>query len=173
MTSSTAEPRVAWVDAATLQVLASAAAGAASPSRIYTAESFSNWDTIQATDEFRRRVWHVYPYRMARPGLTQFPREDVWLSGQKLTELDRLTAVQAVFACHIVGEGIMSIVNNFSREYLIEQLEHALDGTDMTSLVPRTTFGPDQRFISRGAYVARLGGGTGAPPLVDAEWVQP
>jgi hypothetical protein len=43
----------------------------------------------------------------------------------------------------------------------------------MTSLVPRTTFGPDQRFISRGAYITRLGDTSAAPRLIDAVWVQP
>jgi ABC-type branched-subunit amino acid transport system substrate-binding protein len=165
---------IAWLDSPSLQELASAAATAtASPSRLYTAEAFGNWSETSAPEALRRRVWHVYPYRLAQPGLTQFPREDVWLTGQKLTDLDRLTAAQALFACHIVGEGLAMINENYSREYLIEQLEHALDGTDMTSLVPRTTFGPDQRFISRGAYITRLSTEASGPELVDAIWMQP
>ena len=48
------------------------------------------------------------------------------------------------------------MADNYSREYLIETLEHMLDGSKMTTLFPVTTLGTGQRFLAKGAYVLRL-----------------
>ena len=61
----------------------------------------------------------------------------------------------------VLGMSLADIQSNFSREYLLEMLEHALDGTQLTSVYPRTTMGPDQRYLTHGAYVVRLSGISG------------
>lgn len=143
------------------------------PDRIYTTQSFSDWaaDTVSGTF-LRSRIYHVYPYSLPQAGLTQFPREDIWLKLQGLTDLDAVAAAKVLFACRAFGMGLADIQSNFSREYFFEALEHALDDTQLTSLFPRTTLGPDQRFLSSGAYVVRLSDG---PERVfsGAAWIQP
>ena len=164
---------IAWLEPSQLHALASAAISAElMPRRIYTAESISPWRSVASLAAIRSRVWHVYPYRVPVAGRSQFPREQAWLKAQGLEALERETASRALFACHALGEGLMSIDNNFSREYLLEQLEHMLDGTAMTTLYPATHLGAGQRVLSRGAYVTRLGGPTGAAAL-DPEWLVP
>lgn len=135
------------------------------PQQIYTAQSVTPWNQVAGTS-LAARVWHVYPYRLPVPGRSQFPREQAWLKAQGLEHLPAETAARALFACHALGEGLVSIENNFSRDYLLEQLEHMLDGTSMTSLFPTTALAPGQRVLSRGAYVMRPGG-------LDAHWVVP
>jgi hypothetical protein len=106
-------------------------------------------------------------------GPSRYPREDGWLRVRGLEDLDVVPAAQALFAAHIVGEALNYIKTNFSRDYMLEALEHGLDGTQMTSLYPNTTIGPGQRFISPGAYVTRLGAANQAERFVDTVWIQP
>ncbi len=165
---------VAWLSPAQLQTLTSIASSAATlPRRIYTAASFTDWRSIRALPMFEQRVLHVHPYSLAPPGQTPFPREEAWLRSQKLKDLETTAAVEALFACHAVGEAMAGMAGNYSREYLIETLEHMLDGTGMTTLYPVTTLGTGQRFLAKGAYVVRLAPGTGAARYVNAGWVQP
>ncbi|MGH8134705.1 MAG: c-type cytochrome [Steroidobacteraceae bacterium] len=165
---------VAWLNPAQLGTLTSIASSAATlPRRIYTAASFTDWQSIRALPMFEQRVFHVYPYTLATPGLAQFPREEAWLNQQKLADLDRIPAAEALFACHAIGEAMAVMADNYSREYLIETLEHMLDGSRMTTMYPLTTLGTGQRFLAKGAHVLRLVPDTGASRYVSAGWIQP
>lgn len=159
---------------AALNTFADASRGAKSlPSRIYTLGSFASWRDADIPPRLRSRLRHIYPYRLPQSGRSQFPREQVWLQGQGFENLDRETAVRALFACHALGEGLADIGANFSRDYLLESLEHVLDGTEMNTIFPHTTLGPGQRYLSRGAYVTELSPRGATDPFARAEWIQP
>lgn len=49
----------------------------------------------------------------------------------------------------------MHIANNFSREYFIERIEHALEKFVTTSIYSYLSLGPGQHFGSKGCYIAR------------------
>ena len=165
---------IAWLLPAQLQTLTSIAASVATlPRRIYTATGFTDWQAIHALPVFEQRVFHVYPYRLVAPGLAQFPREEAWLNQQGLRELDRIPAAEALFACLAVGEAMTGMADNYSREYLIETLEHMLDESKMTTLFPVTTLGAEQRFLAKGAYVLRLAPKRDPLRYVPAGWIQP
>jgi len=165
---------IAWLAPAQLAALASIPTGTQPmPPQIYTAQSMTPWTAVASLGPIRGRVLHIYPYRLATAGRSQFPREQAWLQAQGLESLDLEVAARTLFACHALGEGLMSLDGNFSREYLLEQLEHMLDGTAMTSLFPATSLGPGQRVLSHGAYVTRLGNPRGGAPLLEVDWQQP
>ncbi|MBS0387463.1 MAG: ABC transporter substrate-binding protein [Proteobacteria bacterium] len=164
---------VAWLGPQQLHALSAAVAEVEhAPERVLTAESFTDWSGLELAAPFTARVLHVYPYRLPAPGRAQFPREQAWLQGQRLDALARIPAAKALFACHAVGEAMATMTDNYSREYLIETLEHMLDGTNMTTLYPLTTLGTGQRFLAKGAYVARPGSGATAGLYTDSHWVQ-
>ena len=97
----------------------------------------------------------------------------MWLKSQGLSGLDARAAAGALFACHATGEALAGLADNYRREYLIETLEHMLDGTSMTTLHPVTTLGTSQRYLVKGAYVVRLAPGDGAARFLQAGWIQP
>lgn len=157
---------IAWLPAEQLQSLALRTSQRGKAPIVYTAESFTPW---QKQTGGAAPGYHVYPYRLPQPGLLQFPREQTWLRSQELAQLEPLAASHALFACHALGEALAGIEGNFSRDYLMEQLEHMLDGTRMTSIYPAVTLGPDQRVLARGAYVVDVAAGARLP---DSPWLQ-
>lgn len=169
--ASTPDIVVAWLPVEDLSDLVSRQArGRLKGLPVYTMEAFTDWSRAPAGPQPQADILHVYPYRL-KPGTgIQFPREQVWLQSNGLGDLDTRIAGKVLFACHVLGEELSGIRSNFSRDYLMEGLEHMLDGTNMTTLYPRTTMGPGQRYLSRGAYVVspatvRAGG-------MDALWVE-
>ena len=58
----------------------------------------------------------------------------------------------------------------FFRDRFLEVIDMMQDDT-MTALYPRLSFGPGQRYISKGCYIIQLGEGP-EPKVVNAsEWV--
>ena len=138
---------------------------------VYTSQSFTAWAGDQVMALLLPQLWHVYPYRITGNEQRSFAREAAWLKAQNLTDLHLQDAGRALFACHVVGEQLAAIENNFSRDYFLEGLEHMLDGSNMTSMLPRTTLAAGQRYLSRGAYVLPMTGlasGTSA----GARWIE-
>jgi hypothetical protein len=84
-----------------------------------------------------------------------------------------LPAAKALFAGHVFGEALADMEGVFSREYLLETLEHSLDNTQMTSIYPTTTLGPDQRTVSRGVWLTRVADLSGPTPFLNPEWIEP
>ncbi|MCC6631812.1 MAG: cytochrome c [Gammaproteobacteria bacterium] len=161
---------VIWVDQQRLVGLDEALARHPGALAIYAAAAFSD-GPLRSPMLAKSNAWFVQPFSPPITGRPAFPREAAWLKSQHLEHLDPVAASQALFACHVAGEQMMQLVGNYSREYFMEGLEHMLDSTNMTSIIPRTTLGQGQRFISRGAYVlpaSSLVRGDGA----GATWVE-
>ena len=68
---------------------------------------------------------------------------------------------------------MQAMADNYSREYLIETLEHMLDGTSMTTIFPVTTLGTGQRYLAKGAYLTRLAPRGDPTRYVSSGWIQP
>jgi hypothetical protein len=78
-------------------------------------------------------------------------------------------AVDTWFAATVTGEALSHLMDSFSRDYLVETVEHELTTTVLASSYPSLTLGPDQRFASKGVYIATpaaLAGQTAAPALI-------
>jgi hypothetical protein len=163
---------IAWLDRAQLGGL-TAAGGLPLPRAVYTAESFTDWRQGPLSDELRQRLRHMYPYTLPRTDRTQFQREELWLRARGLESLSPLPAAKALFAGHVFGEALADMEGVFSREYLLETLEHSLDNTQMTSIYPTTTLGPDQRTVSRGVWLTRVADLSGPTPFLNPEWIEP
>lgn len=174
LTDSRPDVLVAWLAKESISTLdETVAKGMQPPNTIYTAHRFTDWlADAPPTSHLTPRIHHVYPYSLPVENATQFPRENFWFKHNKLSDLDPVSAAKALYACRVLGMGLADIQTSFSREYFLEALEHALDGTQLTSLFPRTSLGPGQRLLSRGAHVVQLAN-TGNIRFFNAEWIQP
>ena len=62
----------------------------------------------------------------------------------------------AYFALKMAGGALKGIQGYFDREFLLEGIEHMVDNANYTSVYPRMSLAPEQRFVSKGCYIARL-----------------
>ena len=77
------------------------------------------------------------------------------------------------FALKTAGGSLLASRGFFVREYFLEQLEHMIDNAAYTSVYPRMSLAPQQRFVSKGCYIARLS--ATEPPRLEAvcDWIVP
>ncbi|MCU7947347.1 MAG: hypothetical protein KZQ72_12030 [Candidatus Thiodiazotropha sp. (ex Cardiolucina cf. quadrata)] len=84
-------------------------------------------------------------------------RSTGWFKSKRIYNSDALEIqANAFFSLKVAGDALKSIRGYFYRDYFIEKVEHMIDDIPYTSIYPRVSLAPDQRFISRGFYVAGI-----------------
>jgi len=62
-------------------------------------------------------------------------------------------------------------MDTYSRDFLLERMEHRLGTSLEVSIYPHLSLGPGQRFASKGSYIVKVEAGGTLTPLSD--WIVP
>ncbi|MCG7942986.1 MAG: hypothetical protein JAY61_07775, partial [Candidatus Thiodiazotropha taylori] len=97
-------------------------------------------------------------------------RSTGWFKAKRIyNKEEREIQANAYFALKVLGDAVKHIRGYFYRDYMIEKIEHMIDDLPYTSIFPRLSMAPEQRFASRGFYVAKTDGKGGIVNLTD--WI--
>jgi hypothetical protein len=115
----------------------------------------------------------TYPFEL--PGLRaariNYPLG--WFRIQHIPVVAEQTQVDTYMACGILSENLGHMLDNFLRDYLVEQLEAMLGRRILTGYYPRFGLGPGQRFASKGGYIVRFTGPDEKKLAPEGDWIVP
>ncbi len=83
-------------------------------------------------------------------------RTRLWLAGRRIQTPHIEVAAAALQAATALGDSLVHIDFDFTREYALELLEHGLENMLAYGPYPRLAIAPDQREASKGSYVGRM-----------------
>lgn len=120
-----------------------------------------------------QRVQLVHPEEL--PSLRDAKTDAVrrWLRGKGLSSPHEAVQMNAYLAATVVGMGMSHNVDVYSREFLVEFIEHRLGTAIEASRYPRLSLGPGQRHASKGSYIVRAGAGASLPLQPVSDWIVP
>lgn len=184
---------VAWLRPSDLAALAEIPPP---PTTAYVSTVLGNGEPTALPTAWRERLRLVYPYEL--PGVRRVNMEyfHAWLKLRKLPLVDEVLQAEAYFAVDFLTETLSEMLDNVYRDYLLERAEDMLSkreldraqerardratwgrgpqtqtGQQGTSLYPRLSLGPGQRFASKGAYIARIAQDGGL--VAETPWLVP
>jgi hypothetical protein len=73
----------------------------------------------------------------------------------------------------MTGMVIRRMLDNYSRNYLIEKMEHMVENAQATGAFPRLSLGPGQRFASKGVYIGRFSSEAEDKIIPASKWITP
>lgn len=96
-----------------------------------------------------------------------------WLNARQVAIDPPEEQFQIYYGLSVLEKAVMEIQGDYSREYLIEQIEMIAESNLSPGVFPELTLGPGQRIASRGSYVVKLdpSGDGGLSP--DGDWIVP
>lgn len=101
-------------------------------------------------------------------------RSTGWFRAKRIYEPTEMEIqANAYFAIKVVGGALVAIRGYFSREYFIESIEHMIDNANYTSVYPRMSLAPDQRFVSKGGLIAAFDGQDPNTLIAISDWLVP
>ncbi len=145
-----------------------------SADRIYLSASLFGTRPQQVPAQLRERVYvastHEMPGRITRLLL----RSTGWFRAKNIYAPDaREVQANAYLALKVAGDALMHIRGYFYRDYLIERIEHTVDSVPYTSVYPRISLAPEQRFAAKGGYIARFADSGKGELVAVSDWLIP
>ncbi len=162
-------PLVLWLDGDELAELPGV--DEAPPAGIYLSASLLAMRRPPLPGSWLEHTRLAWPFAITPGWEEPLVRMKLWLRARNIPVGDERAQANAYFAASTVGEVLMEMVDNFSRDYLIERIEHMTGRSLFPSVYPRLSLGPGQRFASKGAYVARFS--PDGKLVADGEWIVP
>lgn len=117
----------------------------------------------------RPRVWITYPYREPRLEPKYSAYADTLLAGMTKRHPETRISTRTYAMVQVLRQALMDMDRHFYRDNLLDRI-----GMQRDQILPdylRLSFGPGQRYASKGCYIMQVGPGA-APALVrKSEWV--
>lgn len=118
------------------------------------------------------RVRLVHPLDLPRARGGRLLRVKRWLHEKGIALTDEKVQMNAYFAVTVTADAVSHMGDLFSRDYLVERVEHMVGNTVAPSPYPRVSLGPGQRYASKGSFIVKAGGRAGElEPL--SGWITP
>ncbi len=99
---------------------------------------------------------YTYPYALPDDKTPRNYRLRAWMRSRGLGLIDEPLQMNTYFALSVTDFAVSHLVGNYSRDYLIERIEHETENNLNPGVFPNLSLGPGQRFASEGNYLLRL-----------------
>lgn len=162
---------VLWLRPADIASLGSAPPGAAS---VYMSGLMGGLENSPLPSSWREHTLLAYPFDIPDKRGVRLDYPLGWFSFRHIPVVAEQVQADTYLACSLLAEVLNHhVADNFARPYLIEQLQNGLEHRIMTGYYPHLTLGSQQRFASKGGYIARFTDPGGTHLMADGDWKVP
>jgi cytochrome c553 len=164
---------VVWLHPGDVQALGEAGDVPAGLTDIYVSASLSAMRPPDLPEPWLNKLRMVYPFVLPADRERRLARFEAWLHAKDMPLADPRTQANAFFAATVAGDAMSHLGENFSRDYFIERIEQMAGSSLSSSMYPRLSLGPGQRFASRGGYILGFPQGAAGMPVAVSDWLVP
>jgi len=154
-----------WDDGTALAPLQSMAAAMKNPPALFLSAGYLGADTFRIPEAIRDITYLAYPYRLPQDKVIE-----PMMGGEIRFEVDDNKIARQTYAlAQLLSMAVMEIKGNYYRDNLLDVIGMSMDR--VVPLYERLSFGPGQRYASKGCYVVQLGKGNKPELTRKSEWV--
>ena len=147
---------VLWLDAADLETLAFSPVNTGGFQQVYLSYSLLQDTPLSMLQGLGGEVSLTYPFALPRQEIPRAYRIRAWMRSRRIERTHERIQFNTYFALSIVDHALVHLVDHFSRDYLVETIEHETENALNPGVFPHLSLGPGQRFTSKGCYIVRL-----------------
>jgi hypothetical protein len=119
------------------------------------------------------RVRMVYPQDLPAAREARLRAARRWLQSKGIALIDEKLQMNAYLAATVTGLVVSHSMDTYSREYLLERMEHRVGTANEPSIYPRLSLGPGQRYASKGSYIVQATGAEDRDLKALSDWIVP
>jgi hypothetical protein len=122
---------------------------------------------------WRERTLMTYPFDLPEKRGVRLDYPLGWFAVRRIPVVAEQVQTDTYLACSLLADVLNRMSDNFSRPYLVEQLQSALEHRVITGYYPRLTLATNQRFASKGGYVVHFRAPAGTALVAEGDWIVP
>ncbi len=122
-------------------------------------------------DDLRDTIHITYPYSLPPEVNKKSFAVKRWLQIRNIPLSNFTTQANMYFLGWMLPGALKSMRSEFYRDYFVEGFDMMTDQDYAIAVYPRLTFGPGQRYASKGCYIVKLGKGPNPILLPVNDWV--
>ncbi len=169
---SSAEVLVLWLKWQDIEKIWSQITAKGIPGNLYLSSSLAGKPSADVGTSLRDKALFVHTQGLPGQLHRLLARSTGWLRANRIYKPEhKHVQGNAFFALKAAGDAVTNIRGFFLRDYFIERIEHMVDNAPYTSVYPRITLAPNQRFVSKGYIISRLG--KSGRHMAVTDWVAP
>jgi len=170
---------IVWDGPAALPELEALAGSANRPARVFASSTYLREGMWAVKGEARDFVYFTYPFRLPQDEAKYTGMVESFM-GIRNFKGDELIILKRVYsAVQVLSQVLMGMNGNYYRDYLLDLFGMTMSTSGMGlwerdeiyPLYPRFSFGPGQRYASKGCYVVQLSKGPKPELVKKSDWV--
>jgi hypothetical protein len=111
----------------------------------------------------------TYPYRLPDQSIKHREVIRNWLRFRKVPIGDPMIQSKMYFLGWLLSNALMMTGNDYYRDYFLDSIDMMNDETYAIAAYPRLSFGPGQRYASKGCHIVKIAAGGQLDPVTN--WV--
>jgi hypothetical protein len=141
--------------------------------RVFLPSELLQADLTGLPKEIMSKFYFSYPYELPTAYHPHTFRIRAWMNTRKLEISNPRIQFNTYYALNLLQYSLEHVVDHFSRDYLLEYIEHEAENALNPGTFPRLSLGPEQRFASKGAYLVQLAGPEEQSVKPVSPWIVP
>lgn len=161
-----------WTDAGLLPNLPALTTQLKAPGMVFVSSGYLGKKTATIAESVRDSIYITYPYRLTPyvgPKTGGFDAKIPILPSAKNFGDRRISSRSTTMLQQTTLQGLNLLYDNLYRDHLLDIMSMQMDLTVRD--YERFSFGPGQRYVSKGCYIIQLGPGADPALLPRSEWV--
>jgi hypothetical protein len=161
-----------WLDGADLvSALKGPLAQRAGSKAVVASWSLTREDLGRVPESARNLLYLTYPNSLPDVMGKRLRVLNGWLRARKIPPGDPKIQSEMYFLGWMLPGALSEMRSEFYRDYFMEAFEMMVDQDYAIAAYPRLSFGPDQRYASKGCYVVQLSSGENPQVQPVSDWV--
>lgn len=169
---------VVWDGPASLPAIEALADFPNRPDRVFVSSSYLGNAIWTVKDEARDFIYLTYPFRLPRDEARYTKMVESFMGIRGLQGDELIVLKQVYSTVQVLSQALAGLNGNYYRDYLLDLFGMTMSSTGMGlweqdavfPLYERFSFGPGQRYASKGCYIVQLSKGPKPELLKKSDW---
>jgi hypothetical protein len=162
---------VLWLGSADMSAVWKPIEAPRRPRMVFVSSSLLGGALDSIPEPARSLTYITYPGALPEEQGRRMAAVEDWLKARNVPLTRPAVQSRAYFVGWMLSAALARMRDNFYRDYLLDVMDTMIDQTYAIAPYERVSFGPGQRYASKGCYVVQLGPGPRPALLKRSEWV--
>jgi Cytochrome c len=162
---------VLWLRAPDIAALGTAPE---TPATVYLSGLMGGLENAPLPASWRPHTFLAYPFDLPERRGTRLDYPLGWFSFRHIPVVAQQVQADTFLACSLLVDVLNNhMADSVVRPYLVEQLQDMLERRIITGYYPHLALATNQRFASKGGYIAHFQQKVGSRLVADSDWIVP